>query len=293
MKFIVITGGVMSGIGKGITASSIGVILKKNGYGVTAIKIDPYLNQDAGTMSPYQHGEVYILCDGGETDLDLGNYERFLQTNLNKDHNITSGKIYKSVLDKERKGDYLGKTVQIVPHITNEIRDWIFMVTNKLSSSTQQNIDFCIIELGGTIGDMESLPYVEALRQMHHRDPDSMMFVHVSYLPILKSTKEVKTKPTQHSIKELRSLGIIPDIICLRCDKPLNNLEDKIISKISNNCGVSEDSVIVMSDQTSIYKVPLLFDKFNIMKNIKRKFQDIINNVNKININSLVIYLLF
>lgn len=282
MKIIVVTGGVMSGIGKGITASSIGVILKKYGYGVTAIKIDPYLNQDAGTMSPYQHGECYVLSDGGETDLDLGNYERFLNTKLSKDHNITSGKIYKSVLDKEREGKYLGKTVQIIPHITNEIRDQIYAVCNKMYASTLCAIDFCIIELGGTIGDMESLPYVEALRQMHHRSPEDMMFVHVSYLPILKSTKEIKTKPTQHSVKELRSLGIVPDIICLRCDKDLKSCTNDIIVKVAGSCGVMEDSVIVMPDQSSIYDVPLLFDKLNIINNIRRKFNDYMTNMNKI-----------
>lgn len=283
MKIIVVTGGVMSGIGKGITASSIGVILKKYGYGVTAIKIDPYLNQDAGTMSPYQHGEVFLLSDGGETDLDLGNYERFLHTTLSKDHNITSGKIYKSVLDKEREGKYLGKTVQIVPHITNEIRDQIYAVCNKMYASTLCAVDFCIIELGGTIGDMESLPYVEALRQMHHRSPEDMMFVHVSYLPILKSTKEIKTKPTQHSVKELRSLGIVPDMICLRCDRDLKSCTNDIVVKVAGSCGVAEDSVIVMPDQSSIYDVPLLFDKLNIVNNIRRKFEDYMTIMNKVN----------
>lgn len=283
MKFIVVTGGVMSGIGKGITASSIGVILKKYGYSVTAIKIDPYLNQDAGTISPYEHGEVYLLKDGGETDLDLGNYERFLNTTLTKDHNITSGKIWKNVLEKERKGDFLGKTVQIIPHITNEIKEWIFHVSNMIFAGSLCAVDFCIIELGGTIGDMESMPYVEALKQMYYRNPEDIMFVHVSYLPTLKSTKEVKTKPTQQSVKELRGLGIIPDFICLRCESELKNGNDMIIEKVSQSCGVSGDSIIIMPDQSSIYKVPLLFDEFNIMKNIKRKFSNHIRTMNKIN----------
>lgn len=282
MKYIVVTGGVMSGIGKGITASSIGVILKKYGFGVTAIKIDPYLNQDAGTMSPMQHGECFVLSDGGETDLDLGNYERFLNTTLTKDHNITSGKIYKNVMNEERKGKYLGQTVQIIPHVTNEIRDWIFKTANKMYSTSLNTVDFCIIELGGTIGDIESLPYVEALRQIHQQDPDNVMFVHVSYLPILKSSNEIKTKPTQHGIKELKGLGINPDILCLRCEKISPDDNDSLVKKISWSCGVDEDNIVIMPDQSSIYKVPLLFDKCNMINKIRRKFKSDLKQIREI-----------
>ncbi len=272
MKFIVITGGVMSGIGKGITASSIGVILKNYNQIVTSIKIDPYLNLDAGTMSPFEHGECYVLEDGGEVDLDLGNYERFLNITLTKDHNITMGKIYKNVLQKERNGDYLGKTVQVVPHITNHIIEWIITTSEKLINDKVP--DICIIELGGTVGDIESMPFIEALRQLVYRlGHNNVMFVHVSYVPVLKISNEEKTKPTQHSIQVLRSLGIQPDILCLRCEK---DLSDNLIDKLQNYCQVKK--IIPVIDVSNIYRVPLVFDKYNIINNIIKQLKiDICN----------------
>ena len=272
MKFIVITGGVMSGIGKGITASSIGVILKNYNQIVTSIKIDPYLNLDAGTMSPFEHGECYVLEDGGEVDLDLGNYERFLNITLTKDHNITMGKIYKNVLQKERNGDYLGKTVQVVPHITNHIIEWIITTSEKLINDKVP--DICIIELGGTVGDIESMPFIEALRQLVYKlGHNNVMFVHVSYVPVLKISNEEKTKPTQHSIQVLRSLGIQPDILCLRCEK---DLSDNLIDKLQNYCQVKK--IIPVIDVSNIYRVPLVFDKYNIINNIIKQLKiDICN----------------
>ena len=217
MKFIIITGGVISGIGKGITASSIGLLLKQGGYKVTAIKIDPYLNLDAGTMSPFEHGECYVLEDGGETDLDLGNYERFLDIQLTRKHNITTGKIYKNVIDKERRGDFLGKTVQVIPHITDEIKTWIDEIS-QVPVSDFKKPDICLIELGGTIGDIESMPFVEALRQFAFEKSGDVCFLHVSLVPTTQGG-ELKTKPTQHSLKELKGLGILPDFLCLRTSK--------------------------------------------------------------------------
>lgn len=264
MKYIVITGGVMSGIGKGITASSIGVILKNYGSKVTAIKIDPYLNQDAGTMSPFEHGECYVLEDGGETDLDLGNYERFLNISLTKNHNITMGKIYNEVLNKERNGDYLGKTVQVVPHITDHIIHWIEKTA--LVPVDGKNIpDTCIIELGGTIGDIESMPFIEALRQLSYRKKN-MMFIHVSYIPVLKTSNEEKTKPTQHSIQLLRSFGIQPDVLCVRCEKEIT---DDILEKMQNYAQVMK--IIPIVDAKNIYRVPLLFDKYHLINCIQKK----------------------
>ena len=216
MKYVVVTGGVLSGLGKGVTASSIGVLLKSAGLSVTSIKIDPYLNSDAGTMSPFEHGEVFVLDDGGEVDLDLGNYERFLDVALTRDNNITTGKVYAKVIEKERKGDYLGKTVQVVPHITNEIQDWIEAVAHVPADGTSNTPDACVIELGGTVGDIESAPFIEALRQFQFRaGKGNVCFVHVSLVPVMGPVGEQKTKPTQHTVKELRGLGIIPDILAV------------------------------------------------------------------------------
>ncbi|OUJ19241.1 CTP synthase (UTP-ammonia lyase) PyrG [Methanonatronarchaeum thermophilum] len=243
----------MSGIGKGITAASIGRILKERGFDVTAIKIDPYLNVDAGTMSPFQHGEVYVLKDGGEVDLDLGNYERFLNKELTSEHNITTGKVYRSVIEKERNGDYLGRTVQIIPHITNEIKDRIRKV------SEDSYADICLIELGGTVGDIEGMPFLEATRQLINEEgPNNVMLVHVTLVPTLEVVGEQKTKPTQHSVKELRELGLHPDIVVGRSQKPLNK---KTKSKIALFCDVPKKSVISAPDARDIYEVPLQLEK--------------------------------
>ena len=252
-KYIVITGGVLSGLGKGVVASSIGLLLKNRGYKVTAIKIDPYLNCDAGTMNPYQHGEVFVLEDGGEVDLDLGNYERFLDINLHRDNNITTGKVYKNVIEKERRGDYLGKTVQIVPHVTNEIKEWIKKVANK------NNADICVIEIGGTVGDIESMPFLEAVRQLHLEEGhENVVFIHTTLIPILSVVGEQKTKPTQHSVKELRAIGIDPDAIVGRCQEELKK-ETK--EKISLFCNVPVNAVFSSPDVECIYEVPLLLEK--------------------------------
>ena len=217
MKYVIVTGGVLSGLGKGITASSIGVLMKSMGLRVTSIKIDPYLNSDAGTMSPFEHGEVFVLDDGGEVDLDLGNYERFLDVSLTKDHNITTGKVYSSVIERERRGDYLGKTVQVIPHITDEIQDWIERVSTIPTDGEGEAPDACVIELGGTVGDIESSPFIEALRQFQFRvGRQNVCFVHVSLVPVIGPVGEQKTKPTQHTVKELRGLGITPDLIVCR-----------------------------------------------------------------------------
>mgnify|MGYP001352005034 FL=1 len=259
MKYVVVTGGVLSGLGKGITASSIGVLLKSAGLSVTSVKIDPYLNCDAGTMSPFEHGEVYVLDDGGEVDLDLGNYERFLDISLTKDHNITTGKVYKSVIERERKGDYLGKTVQVIPHITNEIQEWIERVSNTPSDGTNNIPDACVIELGGTVGDIESAPFIEALRQFQFRVGESnICFVHVSLVPVMGPVGEQKTKPTQHTVKELRGLGIIPDILVCRSENPL---DDETREKLAAFCHVSPSAVVSAHDVSNIYRIPILLDE--------------------------------
>ncbi len=254
MKYIAVTGGVLSGLGKGIAASSIGRLLKARGFKVTAIKIDPYLNVDAGTMNPYQHGEVFVLGDGGEVDLDLGNYERFLDEALSSEHNITTGKVYLSVINKERDGKYLGKTVQIIPHITDEIKRRIRRVAR------ESRADITIVEVGGTVGDIESMPFLEALRQMHREEGGhaNFLFIHTTLVPILGTVGEPKTKPTQHSVKELRAIGIAPDIILARSEKPLPR---DIKRKISMFCDVPERAVISAQDVNSIYEVPLNFEK--------------------------------
>ena len=254
MKLIFVSGGVISGLGKGITASSIGRLLESRGIRVSAIKIDPYLNIDAGTMNPYEHGEVYVLDDGGEVDLDLGNYERFMDLSLNRDHNITTGKVYRSVIENERHGDYLGKTVQIIPHVTNEIKRRITSVAR------DSGADVVIVELGGTVGDMESLPFLEAARQLG-RDlgrEENVLFVHTTLIRIMGSVGEEKTKPTQHSVKELMSIGIRPDIIVGRCSEPISPAAR---SKIAMFCDVPEEAVISTPDARTIYEVPMNLEK--------------------------------
>lgn len=254
MKLIFVSGGVISGLGKGITASSIGRLLESRGLKVSAIKIDPYLNIDAGTMNPYEHGEVYVLDDGGEVDLDLGNYERFMDLHLNRDNNITTGKVYRSVIENERHGDYLGKTVQIIPHITNEIKRRITTVAR------DSGADVTIIELGGTVGDMESMPFLEAARQLG-RDlgrEENVLFVHTTLIPIMGAVGEEKTKPTQHSVKELMSMGIRPDIIVGRCREPIS---DAARAKIAMFCDVPESAVITSTDARTIYEVPLNLER--------------------------------
>ncbi len=262
MKFIFVTGGVLSGLGKGITTSSIGLLLKRSGVKVTAIKIDPYLNADAGTMNPYEHGEVFVLNDGGEVDLDLGNYERFLDVVLGSDHNITTGKVYRSVIDKERRGDYLGKTVQIIPHIVNEIKA---MITSVGAAS---GADVVLVEMGGTVGDMESMPFLEAARQLQMEvGEENLLFVHTTLIPIMGVVGEQKTKPTQHSVKELRSIGVQPDIIVGRCTEPLN---DDTKNKIALFCNVPAKRVFSAHDVKYTYEVPSLLLEQGIIDEINR-----------------------
>ncbi|KQK09001.1 hypothetical protein BRADI_2g45390v3 [Brachypodium distachyon] len=256
MKYVVVTGGVVSGLGKGVTASSIGAVLKSCGLRVTTIKIDPYLNTDAGTMSPIEHGEVFVLDDGGEVDLDLGNYERFLDIKLTGDNNITTGKIYQAVIDKERRGDYLGKTVQVVPHITDEIQDWIERVAMNPVDGKEGPPDVCVIELGGTIGDIESMPFIEALGQFSYRvGTGNFCLVHVSLVPVLTVVGEQKTKPTQHSVRGLRGLGLAPDILACRSTEPL---EEHVTAKLSQFCNVPISSIVNLHDVTNIWHIPLL-----------------------------------
>ncbi|CAH1800129.1 unnamed protein product [Owenia fusiformis] len=263
MKYVLITGGVISGIGKGVVASSIGTLLKSCGTRVTSIKIDPYINIDAGTFSPYEHGEVFVLDDGGEVDLDLGNYERFLDVTLHKDNNITTGKIYQSVINKERAGDYLGKTVQVVPHITDAIQGWVERVARVPVDGDEQEPDVCIIELGGTIGDIEGMPFVEAFRQFQFRaGKHNFCNVHVSLVPQPHTTGEQKTKPTQASIRELRGLGLVPDLIVCRSVSPLTKA---VKEKISMFCHVESERVLSVNDVTSIYRVPLLLNDNNVI----------------------------
>ena len=269
MKYVVVTGGVLSGLGKGITASSIGVLLKSAGLSVTSVKIDPYLNCDAGTMSPFEHGEVYVLDDGGEVDLDLGNYERFLDIALTKDNNITTGKVYQAVIERERKGDYLGKTVQVIPHITNEIQEWIERVANKSSDGSSKTPDACVIELGGTVGDIESAPFIEALRQFQFRvGKENICFVHVSLVPVMGPVGEQKTKPTQHTVKELRGLGIIPDILVCRSENPLNY---ETREKLAAFCHVSPEAVVSAHDVSNIYRIPILLDEQGVSKVLSKE----------------------
>ncbi|KAJ2155277.1 CTP synthase ura7 [Coemansia sp. RSA 353] len=255
-KYIIVSGGVISGIGKGIIASSTGLLLKTLGLTVTSIKIDPYLNIDAGTLSPLDHGEVFVLDDGGEVDLDLGNYERYLNVTLTRDNNITTGKIYREVIDKERRGDYLGKTVQVVPHITNAIQDWVERVGAMPTSDTGRTPDVCIVELGGTVGDIESAPFIEAMRQFQFRvGHDNFCLIHVSLVPVVGAVGEQKTKPTQASVRDLRGLGLSPDILACRSALPF---EEGIREKLSMFCQVSPKQVFSVHDCESLYHVPIL-----------------------------------
>ena len=260
MKYIVVTGGVVSGLGKGVTISSMGRLLQAAGMRVTAIKIDPYLNVDAGTMSPFEHGEVFVLDDGGESDLDLGNYERFLGISLTSAHNLTTGKIYRKVILAERRGDYLGKTVQVVPHITDCIQEWIEEVANIPVDSSGKVADICLIEVGGTVGDIESSVFLEALRQFQFRvGNDNFCLCFVSLVPILSD--EQKTKPTQHGARDLRSLGLSPSVIFCRCPQPL---EQATKQKISNFCHVQVDNVLSVHDVSNVYHVPGLLQSQNL-----------------------------
>ncbi|KAL1558323.1 CTP synthase (glutamine hydrolyzing) [Salvia divinorum] len=261
MKYVLVTGGVVSGLGKGVTASSIGVVLKACGLRVTSIKIDPYLNTDAGTMSPFEHGEVFVLDDGGEVDLDLGNYERFLDVRLTKDNNITTGKIYQSVLEQERRGDYLGKTVQVVPHITEAIKNWIESVSHIPVDGKEGPADVCVIELGGTVGDIESMPFIEALRQLLFSvGQNNFCLIHVSLIPVLGVVGEQKTKPTQHSVRELRALGLTPHFLACRSAEPL--LENTR-QKLSQFCHVPVSNILNIHDVPNIWHIPLLLRSQN------------------------------
>ncbi|KAG0279217.1 CTP synthase ura7 [Linnemannia exigua] len=256
-KYVLVSGGVISGIGKGIIASSTGLLLKTMGLKVTSIKIDPYLNIDAGTLSPLDHGEVFVLNDGGEVDLDLGNYERYLDVTLTRSNNITTGKIYRDVIERERKGDYLGKTVQVVPHITDAIQDWVERVATIPVDDSGEEPDVCIIELGGTVGDIESAPFVEAMRQFQFRvGHENFALIHVSLVPTIGSVGEQKTKPTQASIRDLRGLGLTPDLIACRCEK--TGLDEGIQAKISMFCHVQPNQVLAVRDCNSVYHVPEL-----------------------------------
>ncbi len=263
IKYIFVTGGVVSGLGKGITAASLGMMLKAKGLKVIAQKLDPYINMDPGTMSPYQHGEVFVTEDGAETDLDLGHYERFIDENLNKFSNLTTGKVYWNVLENERKGVYNGGTVQVIPHVTNEIKKFIFSVGKKIAA------DVVITEIGGTTGDIESMPYIEAIRQVSKDvGRENCLYIHVTLVPVIKSSGEMKTKPTQHSVKELRSLGISPDIIVLRCEK---SIDKQTREKIALFCDVKPDCVIENTDVSLLYEAPIMLEKSNFTKIVSRE----------------------
>ena len=254
-KYIFVTGGVVSGLGKGITAASLGRLLKARGLKVAAQKLDPYINVDPGTMSPYQHGEVYVTEDGAETDLDLGHYERFIDEDLNKYSNLTSGRVYWDVLNRERRGEYLGSTVQVIPHITNEIKEFVYRVGKKT------NADVVITEIGGTVGDIESQPFIEAVRQISLEvGRENSLFIHVTLVPFLRGSDEHKSKPTQHSVKELQGMGVNPGVLILRCDEPL---EDEIIKKIAHFCNVKEDCVIENRTLPVLYEAPLMLEDAN------------------------------
>jgi CTP synthase len=250
-KYIFVTGGVVSSLGKGLASASIGSLLEARGFRVTLQKMDPYINVDAGTMSPYQHGEVFVTDDGGETDLDLGHYERFTSVRVTRQHNVTTGKVYGSVIQKERRGDYLGRTVQVIPHITDEIKQSIRRVS--------QDVDVVIVEIGGTVGDIESLPFLEAVRQLKKDvGKDNVIYIHLTLVPFMRASQELKTKATQHSVKELRAIGIQPDILLCRTDR---FLPPAIKSKIALFCDVEEEAVITAKDVDSIYEVPLVFHR--------------------------------
>ncbi len=262
-KYIFFTGGVVSSVGKGVTAAAIGRILKERGLAVTAQKLDPYINVDPGTMSPYQHGEVFVLDDGAETDLDLGHYERFIDNSLNRVCNVTTGQVYAEVISKERRGDYLGGTIQVIPHITNEIKRRIGMV------SKATNAEIVLVEVGGTVGDIESLPFLEALRQMRTDvGRENTLFIHVTWLPHIGATNELKTKPTQHSVRELRSIGISPDIIVARSDHPM---DDGLTDKIALFCDVDKEAVVPMVTSPFLYEVPLLVERLGLGEYILKR----------------------
>ncbi|MBC5827750.1 MAG: CTP synthase, partial [Candidatus Eremiobacteraeota bacterium] len=263
-KYIFFTGGVVSSLGKGIAAASLGRLLKSRGISVSIQKLDPYINMDAGTMNPYQHGEVFVTDDGAETDLDLGHYERFIDENLTRLHNVTTGQIYGSVLDKERRGDYLGGTIQVIPHITNEIKGRIKRVADESGAQV------CIVEVGGTVGDIESLPFLEAIRQFKHDVGDAhVMYVHLTLVPHLGAADELKTKPTQHSVRELRAIGISPDAILCRTQYPLT---PEIKEKIALFCDVKPSAVVQSRDAQSIYQVPLNLEAEGLAEQVCEKF---------------------
>ncbi|MBT4003649.1 MAG: CTP synthase, partial [Chloroflexi bacterium] len=262
-KYVFVTGGVLSSVGKGVTAAALGRLLIERGYKVSVQKLDPYINVDPGTMSPYQHGEVFVLDDGSETDLDLGHYERFLDINLTKVCNVTTGQVYADVIAKERRGDYLGGTIQVIPHITNEIKKRIGMV----AKTTGAEIVF--VEVGGTIGDIESLPFLEALRQMRKdAGPENSAYIHLTWLPYIGATGELKTKPTQHSVRELRSIGISPQIIVTRADHPVDS---ELRDKIALFCDVDEEAVIPLVTSDVMYDVPLVLEEAGIAEYLLEK----------------------
>ena len=264
-KYIFVTGGVVSSLGKGITAASLGRLLKNRGYRVTIQKFDPYLNIDPGTMSPYQHGEVFVTDDGAETDLDLGHYERFIDINLSQRSNVTSGRIYQTVISRERKGDYLGGTVQVIPHVTNAIKEQVFRVGQEV------NADVVITEIGGTVGDIESQPFLEAIRQVKKDiGKENVLYIHVTLLPYISASGELKTKPTQHSVKEMRSIGIQPDIIVCRSEYPISQ---EMKEKIALFCDVDVDAIIENRTAQSIYEVPLMMQHEGLDKIVLRKLQ--------------------
>jgi CTP synthase len=269
MKYILVVGGSVSGLGKGITASSIGVLLKACGWNVTMLKIDPYLNMDAGTMSPYEHGETFTLDDGGETDLDLGNYERFLDIRLTRNNNITTGKIYQNVINAERAGKFLGKTVQVIPHVSNEIIDWIERTALVSVSTCASENDICVIELGGTVGDIESMPFIEALRQLQYKvGTENFVTCLVTYVPILGGSSEQKTKPTQNTVKDLRAAGLFPSVVCCRCSNPI---EDATRRKLALFCQVQPDCIMSLHDIHNIHCVPLLLNEQGITQALASK----------------------
>ena len=290
-KYIFVTGGVVSGLGKGITAASLGRLLKNRGYKVTIQKFDPYLNVDPGTMSPYEHGEVFVTDDGAETDLDLGHYERFIDENLTKNSSVTMGKVYLSVLEKERRGDYLGKTVQVIPHVTNEIKE-------KIYSFEDTDVDIVITEVGGTVGDIEGLSIIEAIRQVGlEKNKEDVLYVHVTLLPYISGSNEIKSKPTQHSVKELQSYGIIPDILVCRTEQ---DIPDNIREKLALFCNVRKTSVIQNKTADCLYAVPLMLEEEGLAREVcnhlkldryipdNRKWEEMIEKIRKIDKNNKV-----
>src|SRR5512145_159327 len=261
-RYIFITGGVVSSLGKGLASAALGAVLQARGYRVRLRKLDPYLNVDPGTMSPYQHGEVFVTDDGAETDLDLGHYERFTGTPASKADNVTTGRIYQEIIAKERRGDYLGGTVQVIPHVTNAIKEFVL--------SGSEGLDFVLVEIGGTVGDIEGLPFFEAIRQLGNELPrGDAVFIHLTLVPYIPSAGELKTKPTQHSVKELRGIGIQPDILMCRCDRPVPLPERK---KIALFCNVRSEAVIQALDVSSIYEVPLAYHQEGLDREVLAAF---------------------